>query len=54
MRQSQSCTPKHTLPAHLPSIERVIDLDYRTCPYCQGDLHVIGEDVTERLDIMPA
>ena len=42
------------LPAHLPRIERVIDLDDRTCPCCRGDLHVIGEDVSERLDIVPA
>ncbi|WP_144440064.1 IS66 family transposase [Methylobacterium sp. AMS5] len=43
-----------TLPAHLPRVERVIDLDERTCPCCRGDLHVIGEDVAECLDIVPA
>ena len=42
------------LPAHLPRVERVIDLDKRTCPCCRGELHRIGEDVAERLDVVPA
>jgi transposase len=42
------------LPAHLPRIERVIDLDDTACPCCRGELHRIGEDVAERLDIVPA
>jgi len=47
-------TNRGALPSHLPRIERVIDLDDRTCPCCRSDLHVIGEDVSERLDIVPA
>jgi transposase len=42
------------LPAHLPRIETTVDLDDKTCPCCQGLLHRIGEDVSERLDILPA
>src|SRR6202163_1541660 len=42
------------LPAHLPRIETTIDLDDKTCLCCQGALHRIGEDRSERLDIMPA
>ncbi|MCA3247330.1 MAG: IS66 family transposase [Azospirillum sp.] len=42
------------LPAHLPRIERVIDIDDKACPCCQGELHRIGEDVAERLDVVPA
>ena len=42
------------LPAHLPRVERVIDLDERTCPCCRGELHRIGEVVAERLDVVPA
>jgi transposase len=42
------------LPAHLPRIEIVVDLGDRTCPCCQGELHRIGEDRSERLDIVPA
>lgn len=43
-----------SLPAHLPRIEMLVDIDDRTCPGCRGALHRIGEDVGERLDIIPA
>jgi transposase len=43
-----------SLPAHLPRIEVVVDIDDQTCPCCQGELHRIGEDKSERLDIVPA
>jgi transposase len=43
-----------TLPAHLPRIETVVDIDSAICPGCGGPLHRIGEDVAERLDIVPA
>jgi transposase len=43
-----------SLPAHLERIEQVIDVADKTCACCGGDLHVIGEDVAERLDIVPA
>src|SRR5215210_6214484 len=43
-----------SLPAHLPRIEIVVDIDDKTCPCCQGELHRIGEDKSERLDIVPA
>src|SRR6476646_9568956 len=43
-----------SLPAHLPRIEIVVDIDDKTCPCCAGPLHRIGEDVSERLDIVPA
>jgi hypothetical protein len=42
------------LPAHLPRIEVVVDIDDKTCPCCQGELHRIGEDRSERLDMVPA
>src|SRR3954463_1971670 len=42
------------LPAHLPRIERVVDVESTICPCCSGALHRIGEDVSERLDIVPA
>ena len=53
-RARQRRTNRGALPAHLPRLERVIDLDDRTCPCCRGNLHVIGEDVSERLDVVPA
>src|SRR3954464_543350 len=42
------------LPAHLPRIEVIVDIEDRTCPCCQGELHRIGEDRSERLDLVPA
>ena len=41
------------LPKHLPRIENVIKPESMACA-CGGDLHVIGEDVSERLDVIPA
>jgi transposase len=42
------------LPAHLPRIEMLVDVEDKTCPCCRGALHPIGEDRAERLDIVPA
>ena len=42
------------LPAHLPRVETLVDVDDKTCPCCKGALHRIGEDVSERLDVVPA
>jgi transposase len=42
------------LPAGLPREEVVVDLADKACPCCGGPLHAIGEDVSERLDIIPA
>lgn len=42
-----------SLPAHLERIEQVIDVEDRACPCCGGALHQIGEDVAERLDVVP-
>jgi len=47
-------TNRGSLPAHLPRIETVIDIDDKACPCCSGALHLIGEDRAERLDIVPA
>jgi transposase len=42
------------LPPHLPRYEVVIDVEDKCCPCCGGALHVIGEDVSEMLDVVPA
>lgn len=39
---------------HLPYEEVVIEPESKICPCCNGDLHVIGEDVSKRLDKKPA
>ena len=40
--------------AHLPHEEIVIEPESTTCPCCSGQLHVIGEDTSKRLDKVPA
>jgi transposase len=42
------------LPAHLPRVEVLVDVKDKNCPCCGGTLHVIGEDTSEMLDIVPA
>src|SRR3954464_5922511 len=42
------------LPAHLPRIEVLVDVEDKTCPCCGGSLHTIGEDTSEMLDLVPA
>ena len=42
------------LPAHLPRVEVLVDIEDKSCPCCGGSLHVIGEDTSEMLDIVPA
>jgi len=43
-----------SLPAHLPRIEVVVDIEDHACPCCGNALHRIGEDASERLDLVPA
>src|SRR3954468_18348201 len=42
------------LPAHLPRVEVLVDLEDKSCPCCGGAMHVIGEDASEMLDIVLA
>jgi hypothetical protein len=42
------------LPADLPRVEVVVDIDDKACPCCGGTLHAIGEDRAEMLDYVPA
>ena len=42
------------LPAHLPRVEVLVDVEDKACPCCGGAMHVIGEDREEMLDIVPA
>ena len=39
---------------HLPHEEVVVEPESNVCPCCGGALHVIGEDVSKRLDKVPA
>ena len=42
------------LPAHLPRIGLIVDVEDKACPCCGGAMHVIGEDRAEMLDYVPA
>ncbi|GLR92170.1 hypothetical protein GCM10007857_88900 [Bradyrhizobium iriomotense] len=42
------------LPMHLPRCEQVLEPEATAWPCCQGQLHKIGEDVSEVLDVIPA
>ncbi|PDS67887.1 IS66 family transposase [Rhizobium phaseoli] len=42
------------LPKHLPRYDEVIEPESKTCPCCSFELHCIGTDVSEALDIVPA
>jgi transposase len=42
------------LPPHLPRVERVIEPSSTQCPCGCGEMTKIGEDVSERLDVIPA
>src|SRR4051812_14544946 len=41
-------------PAHLPRVEVLVDVEDKSCPCCGGAMHVIGEDTSEMLDLVPA
>jgi transposase len=45
---------RKSLPTHLPRIEVIIKPETTSCPCCGGGMHVIGEEKSERLDIIPA
>lgn len=46
-------TNRGSLPRHLPRIEEIIEPGETTCG-CGAKQHVIGADVSERLDVIPA
>jgi transposase len=52
-RRRRADAERASLPEHLPRFEMVIEPDSLECA-CGGALHKIGEDRSERLDIIPA
>ena len=42
------------LPKHLPRYDELIEPESKICPCCSFELHCIGTDVSEALDIVPA
>ena len=53
-KTSRARRNRGNLPESLPRIERVVEPDSLMCPCGCGQMHKIGEDRTERLDIVPA
>jgi transposase len=47
-------TERPSLPPHLVREDMRIDLEHQACPCCGGQLHAIGETVSEMLDHIPA
>lgn len=54
MRAQKRRANRGALPAHLPRIEQIVDVTDKSCPCCRGELHLMGEDRSERLDVVPA
>jgi transposase len=42
------------LPSHLPRVDMTIEPEDTNCPCCRSPMHVIGEESSERLDVIPA
>jgi transposase len=53
-RQPRERAGRQPLPAHLPRIEHRHEPETCTCGQCGKDLVLIGEDVSEQLDVEPA
>ena len=53
-RRQRRRVNRGALPKHLPREEVVVEPEGTTCPCCEGPMHRIGEDVAERLDVVPA
>jgi hypothetical protein len=41
-------------PAHLPRVDVTITPEDTNCPCCRAPMHVIGEETSQRLDVVPA
>jgi transposase len=52
--RAKAARNRGALPRHLPRFVVVIDVEDKSCPHGHGEMHVIGEDVTEMLDVIPA
>jgi transposase len=53
-RTAKRRASRGALPAHLPRIEITLVPDDTACPCCRAAMTMIGEDISERLDVIPA
>ena len=54
MRAAKRRINRGALPLHLPRVDVTIEPDDTNCPCCCAPMHVIGEEKSERLDVIPA
>src|SRR4051794_26594482 len=47
-------TGRGSLPEHLPRVELVVEPENTACTCCGGAMQIIGEDRSQRLDVIPA
>ena len=52
-RAAKRRASRGALPAHLPRIEVTLTPDDTACPCCRAQMTMIGEDKSERLDVIP-
>jgi len=53
-RTRRRAETRPSLPPHLPRVELVVAPEDTACPCCRGPMHIIGEETSERLDVVPA
>jgi transposase len=53
-RADKRRTNRGALPAHLPRVDVTIEPEDTNCPCCRAPMHVIGEETSQRLDVIPA
>src|SRR5271170_1097070 len=53
-RVSKRRASRGALPTHLPRLEVTLEPEDTACPCCRATMTVIGEDTSERLDVIPA
>src|ERR1700751_3496536 len=53
-RSEKSRANRDALPIHLPHVDVTIEPEDTNCPCCRAPMHVIGEETSQRLDVIPA
>ena len=54
VRADKRRAERRALPAHLPQVHVTIEPKDKTCSCCRSPMHVIGEETSQRLDVVPA
>jgi transposase len=54
VRADKRRASRGALPAHLPHVDVTIEPEDTNCPCCRAPMHVIGEETSKRLDVVPA